>query len=652
VIKRLSLLGTAFALVWTILVARVAYIQVFQSSHYRGIAEGQSIARDVLPPARGEVYDRQGTRLVVNVRGAAALNQVRADRGAKASVVAASAVGSGRLSPNGPLAGQVIGMVGRDGYGQSGIELHLDRDLRGTDGWRYTRRDAKRRYAPGAADQIQPPIDGMAVHLTIDARIQSVAELALERAVLRTGAKSGVAVVVDPRSGDILAMANYPLFDPNAPRERGGENWRNNAIAMVYEPGSTFKVFTAAALVEERRIKPTDTVDAEGGRWQIGGHWIRDTHAMDRVSFSEAVAHSSNIVFAKTSTRISQESFYKYLRSFGFGMKTGVSLPAEESGLLKPVSAWSGRTQQTIAFGHEVSTTPLQLAMAFAAIANDGVLMRPRLVQSWVDDQGRVNRTEPTRSVRRVLSPATAASVREMMTGVVDHGTARDIRHPYIPMAGKTGSAQKINPQTGRYIEGSYYASFAGMAPAENPSVVAVVVIDDPKQFKFGGQAAGPVFREIIDRISERGLTGTWPSPPPAVMVEAPSGAGTVASAEASPPSETLRGAQNRNETSVKSSAVRTALASFRLGKSESPAANPAVQGSAASHKESAARRLDHTEMPDLQNATLRDALGRLRTLGIEVEYEGAGRVKTQVPAPGTPMKRGDRAQLSLGWAG
>jgi cell division protein FtsI/penicillin-binding protein 2 len=637
--KRLSLLGMAFAIVWSILVVRLAYIQVFRSSYYRGVAEGQSIARDVLPPARGEVYDRTGMRLVVNMRGGTVAQT------GKISTTAGASRAAVRLCPNGPLAGQVLGMVGRDGYGQSGLERHLDRELRGTDGWRYTRRDAKRRYAPGASDQIQPPVDGLGIRLTLDAQIQSIAELALERGVLRTGAKSGVAVVIEPRTGDVLALANYPLFDPNAPRAQGGENWRNNGVALVYEPGSTFKIFTAAALMEERRIKPTDTIDAEGGRWQIGGHWIRDTHEMDRVSFSEAVAHSSNIVFAKVSTRISQESFYKYLRSFGFGMKTGITLPAEETGVLKPVSSWSGRTQQTIAFGHEVSSTPLQLAMAFAAIANDGKLMRPRLVQSWVDVDGQVVRTEPSRSVRRVISAATAASLREMMTGVVDHGTAKDIKHPYIPIAGKTGSAQKINPQTGRYIEGSYFASFAGMAPADNPAVVVVVVVDEPKQFKYGGQAAAPVFREIIDRVSERGLTGTWPSPPATEVVAETNNDGAARGATAS-----------RLENSTTGSSVKTALASFRLPRGEgsvgekSTSTTRAARPSGVSSGEVSSHR-DRAEMPDLHNATLRDALVHLRRLGVEVDYDGAGRVQDQSPAAGTPLRRGDRARLVLGWA-
>lgn len=619
---RIRTLGAVFAVLWAVLALRVFQVQILKSSHYRGLSESQSVGRDVLAPARGEVFDREGVRLVVNVRGQSG-----------------DARRASRLSPNGPLAGQVIGMVGRDGYGQSGLELQLDRELRGTDGWRYARRDVHRRYAPGASDQIQPPVDGLGVRLTLDARVQSVAEHALERGVLRTGAKSGVAIVIEPRSGDILALANYPFFDPNAPRAGGVDHWRNQAAALVYEPGSTFKVFTAAALLEEGRIRPNDTIDAENGRWQLAGQWIRDTHPMGRVSFAEAVSHSSNIVFAKASTRITPVAFYKYLRSFGFGMKTGVNLPAEESGLLKPVGEWSGRTQQTIAFGHEVSATPLQVAMAYAAIANDGVLMHPRLVQAWVDGEGRETRTQPPRVLRRVVSSATAKTLRELMVGVVDHGTAQEIRHPFIPIAGKTGSAQKIDPKTGRYLEGTYNSSFAGMAPADNPAFVCLVVVDEPKQFKFGGQAAAPVFREILDRLAERGIGGEWGVPP-----------------------EVLARRENAGrEQAASRSGAAPALASFRPSE-KSSAAVPARAGSKASAgraitdrgttDRATAGRSERGEMPDLRNSTLRDALLRMRALGVEVEYTGEGRVVEQSPEPGAPLRRGDRSRLKLGWAG
>lgn len=613
--RRILLLGIMLCGAWAVLLTRTAWVQIVRASHYREIAQRQSVSRTVLQPQRGEIIDREGVRLAVN-----------------AKVDGAS--GATRVYPNGHLAGQVLGMVGRDGYGLAGLEFHLDRDLRGTDGWRYVRVDRKRRYAPGASDQVQAAIDGLGLRLTLDARVQSIAELALERAMRRTEAKAGVVIVMEPRTGDLLAVANYPFFDPNAKRGKGGEALRNHAVGMVYEPGSTFKMFTAAALVEERRIRANDTIDAEGGRWQLAGQWIRDTHPMSRISFADAVAHSSNIVFAKVSTRVSPVSFYKYLRSFGFGMKTGVAMPAEESGLLKPVASWSGRTQQTIAFGHEISATPLQVAAAFGAIANGGVLMRPRIVREWTDADGNPVREEPVREVRRVLSESSAAELRAMMAGVVDHGTAREIRHPYIPIAGKTGSAQKIDPSTGRYIEGSYYSSFAGMAPAGAPNIVCLVVIDDPKHFKFGGQAAAPVFREIVDRMSERGIGGRWPVP--AEIVDAGAEQAPVAASAVERPG-----------------ILRAALSTVMPGRGAASAKSSRASGAATVEAASApAVRPAALVMPDLRDATLRDALVRLRALGVEVEYSGEGRVREQRPEPGTPLRRGDRARLVLGWGG
>ncbi len=603
--SRIAFIGAAFGLVWASLVARVLYVQVVKSGHYQGVSENQSVRRDVLPPGRGEIFDRHGERLVVNLRDGSSDDR----RGS-------------RISPNGRLAGQVLGTVGRDGYGQSGLEFHLDRELRGIDGWRYSRRDHRGRLAPGAADQIHLPVDGLGVRLTLDARVQSVAEHALERGVLRTGARAGVAVVVDPRTGDLLALANYPFFDPNGRRAPDSDSWRNRAVAMVYEPGSTFKVFTAAALMEEGRIAPTDTVDGEGGAWQVGGMRIRDTHPLGRITFTEAMAYSSNIVFSKASTSIDAVTYYKYMRSFGFGMRSGVSLPAEESGLLKPVASWSGRTQQTMAFGHEISATPLQMAMAFAAIANGGVLMRPRLVKEWIDGSGRVVQEEPVRSVRRVLSEKTAEELRNMLTGVVNHGTAAGIRHPTLQIAGKTGTAEKIDPETGRYLQGRFNSSFAGMVPADQPTFVCIVILDEPEKFKYGGQAAAPVFREITDRLAEE---GRWLQRHGMVV------RGEVRDAEA----------------------PRPALASFRFprflggGRSSEEASMARVAEASASRSPSA---VAPGGMPDLRGESLRDALRSLRALGIEVEYSGEGRVTGQSPAPGARLPRGEIARLTLGW--
>jgi cell division protein FtsI (penicillin-binding protein 3) len=624
--RRILTLSTALGVLWIASVARVFYIQVVKSSYYSGKAVDQSVRRDVLKPSRGEVFDRSGMKLVANVDEGAGTPQ-----GFRWS----------RLCPNGRLAGQVLGVVSRDGYGQSGLEMLFDRNLRGTDGWRYVRYDARKRYTPGAEDESTPPVDGTGVRLTLDSRVQEVVEHALERGVERTGAKQGVVIIVEPATGDIVAMANYPFFDPNTRETADREDWKNHAVAMVYEPGSAFKVITSAALLQEHRMRPADTVDGGGGTYQLpAGQVLHDTHPVGRVSFTDALAYSSNIAFAKMSTRLPSLDFYKYIRSFGFGMKTGTTLPSEESGRVQPIGMWSARSGMTIAFGHEISVTPLQMAMAFAAVANNGVLMRPRVVKAWVDANGSVVREEPPRQIRRVISDSTATELRAMMKGVVEYGTAADIRHPSITIAGKTGTAEKIDPKTGKYLHGHFHSSFIGMAPAEHPVFACLVMLDEPTKLKYGGQSAAPIFREILDRVSEERLG--WPDHPvtwtQTESVRAIPGGDPVKIALAAQSKKETAGMLLASATSTKSDAGKVIPASYAVPE-EAPESQVATSGSSSDRV-----------MPDLHNATLRDALLRMKALAIEVDYQGAGKVREQDPLPGAPLKRGSHCRLQLGW--
>ena len=487
--KRIVTLAFLLAIAWLGMLGRVAWVQVVKSGYYSELAASQSIRRNVVAPKRGEILDRDLRKLVVN-----ADVELQSETTARIRRIS-------RVCPQGSLAGQVLGTVGKDGYGQLGLEYFLDRELRGTDGWKYLRHDVKNRYYPGFEEKKKEALDGMNVVLTLDSRMQEIVEHALERGVQKAGAKQGVALVVDPYTGDILAMANYPFYDPNTRDTEGKDAWKNQAVVKVYEPGSTFKVITSAALLEENLIDPADTVDGENGQYKIGGQIIKDTHPHGRISFTDALAYSSNICYAKVATRLRPETFYKYVRSFGFGMKTGVGLPAEEGGVLKPVGDWSGRTQSTIAFGHEISATPLQATMAVAAVANGGVLMKPRIVKAWSDNAGHVVQEAPPRTVRRVLSEATAGKVKAMMTAVVEYGTAAEIRTDRIPMAGKTGTAEKIDAETGRYVHGLFNSSFMGMVPVDRPEFVCLVLLDEPSMLKYGGQSAAPIFREIVDRV-------------------------------------------------------------------------------------------------------------------------------------------------------
>jgi membrane peptidoglycan carboxypeptidase len=483
--------------------------------------------------------------------------------------------------------------------------------------------------------------------------------------VQKAGAKQGVAVVVDPYTGDILAMANYPFYDPNVRENDGKDAWKNQAVVKVYEPGSTFKVITSAALLEEKLISPEDTVDGENGQYKIGGQAIKDTHPRGRISFTDALAYSSNICYAKVATRLKPETFYKYVRSFGFGMKTGVGLPAEESGVLKPVSEWSGRTQSTIAFGHEISATPLQMAMAAAAVANGGMLMKPRIVKAWSDNEGRVVQEAPPRSVRRVMSEATADLVKNMMKAVVDYGTAADIRSDRIDIAGKTGTAEKIDAETGKYVHGLFNSSFMGLVPVDRPEFVCLVLLDEPSLFKYGGQSAAPIFREIVDRVLAN------PEYPLARMAR-PAPEGDASGLR--PVSAAAGDAQAASEGMAKAGLDESIAATAAAGEGKSPAnasrrkdgLNPkgrAIPKDAAAARaalvaeegglgRSAGAQTPNGAMPDLSEHTLRDALFRLKDLGLDVEYNGAGRVIRQQPAAGESIKPGQKCVLTLGWMG
>lgn len=632
--KRIVTLGLLLALIWVGMFARVAWVQVAQADYYREIAYAQSVRRNVVAPQRGEILDRDARKLVVNA-------DVRVPAGDRARNLS-------RVAPMGALAGQVLGTVGKDGYGQLGLEYFLDKELRGTDGWKYVRQDVKRRYYPGFSERKKEAQDGLDVLLTLDSKLQGILEHALERGVQKAGARQGVAVVVDPSTGDILAMANYPFYNPNTREAPDGETWKNHAVTKVYEPGSTFKAITAAALMEEQLVDMEDSIDAEGGTYKIGGDIIRDTKPHDVISFKDAMAYSSNIVFAKTVSRLKPETFYRYIRSFGFGIKSGVGLPAEESGVLKPVGTWSGRTQNTIAFGHEVSATPLQVAMAFAAIANGGILMKPRIVRGWADQDGRMVHETAPKSVRRVLSEATSQKVRTMLGAVVEYGTASEIRSDRIALGGKTGTAEKIDAETGKYVKGRFNSSFVGLAPADKPRLVALVVLDEPSQLKYGGQSAAPIFREMVDRLlthPEYPLARAAAASVPAVPASGPIGVDSSRVPD-------LLGYRQADALRL---VAGTGLAVKIEGEGEVVLSQDPRPGSRIPSNGALTLTLGYLEartMPDLDGNTLRDALLKLKNLGLEVEYEGSGRIIRQEPAPGATVKPGQKCVLALGWMG
>ena len=342
-------------------------------------------------------------------------------------------------------------------------------------------------------------LTGNSVVLTIDKTIQYTAEKELAVAVRKSGAKGGTAIVMDPKSGEVLAMANYPQFNPNDLSSTSQAALKNRAIVDTYEPGSTFKVFLLAAALEEGVVKPGDKFNCENGSMELAGKVIHDTHKHGALTVREIMKFSSNIGSAKIAAKLGKERFYDYITSFGFGSPTGIELNGEGSGILRSMKTWSNLELATLSFGQGVSATPIQLTTAFSAIANGGYLMKPYLVKDILDRDGKVIKSNQPQIVKKVISGDTASKVTEMLRDVVaEGGTGTEAALNGYDVAGKTGTAQKVSGGRG-YRENKHVASFIGFVPAESPELVVLVAIDEPEGIQYGGIVAAPAFRAISE---------------------------------------------------------------------------------------------------------------------------------------------------------
>jgi cell division protein FtsI (penicillin-binding protein 3) len=403
---------------------------------------------------------------------------------------------SSRFYPNRALAAHVLGFTGLDGKGLEGVEFFYDKYLRGSGTSVKVLRDAH-----GNGFQSESPADedasGKNLMLTLDQSIQFTAETSLAEAVEKSRAKSGMAIVMAPRTGEILAMALAPTFNPNAFDDAKKALWRNRAITDPFEPGSTLKVFSAAAALEFANISPKTVFNCENGAYRIGKNTVHDVHRYGLLSLQDIIKYSSNIGAVKISEKVGPEKLHHTLRLFGFGQKTGIDSAAETAGLLMHHKHWKDIDTAAISFGHGVSASAVQLITAFSAIANDGVLMQPRIVQAITDQQGQILRQFPPEEVRRAVSPQTAATLKEILqTVMLPGGTGVNASLEGYTACGKTGTARKVD-ESGQYSNDRHVASFIGFAPAENPQVAVLVVIDEPKGQIYGGAIAAPVFKKI-----------------------------------------------------------------------------------------------------------------------------------------------------------
>src|SRR5436309_128685 len=408
---------------------------------------------------------------------------------------------SKRYYPKSELAAQVLGYVGMDDTGLSGIEREYEDQLHGRPGQMLISVDARKQWFGSVEKQPEP---GQNIVLTIDEKIQYIAERELEVAMEQTKAIAGTVVVENTRTGEILALANRPTFNPNLSREIRPERLKNHAVSDVYEPGSTFKLVTIAGALEEKVTRPDELFDCQMGSIVFNGMRIHDSRPHGLLTVSDVLAESSDVGSIKIGLRLGEDRFYRYIRGFGFGQQTGIELPGETRGMTKPLSRWSKVSIAAISMGQEIGITPLQLAGLISTMANDGIYVAPRIVAATTRPQSAPQQIafHPANE-HRVISSLTAAEMRQMMQGVVLHGTGTKARLIGYSSAGKTGTAQKVDPATHAYSHTKYVASFVGFAPINNPAVTIAGVLDSAAGLQQGGQVSAPAFTRIAQQVLE-----------------------------------------------------------------------------------------------------------------------------------------------------
>jgi cell division protein FtsI (penicillin-binding protein 3) len=638
-VQRSGVMALVLALVLLGVVARAFVLQVQRNEPLKKMAEEQYLKEIEIPARRGAIFDRSGNALAVsnivssvfahphhvaNLRAEAAIlakklalpiaelqQKLASDRlfvwlkrridprlAEDVGKLGLASVGvvpeTRRYYPNRTLFSHVLGAVDVDGKGIEGIESTLEDELAGVPASAAGLRDAHGRTVLFDDVGGAPGIQGNDLYLTVDRDIQQLATAALAEGIERVHAKAGSVVVLDPRSGDVLALANYPEYNPNVFDKVPMAVRRNRAVNDLFEPGSTFKSILMSAALQEGVVRIGDQIFCENGHYRIGGETIHDAHPLGLITAKSVIAASSNIGAAKIGMQLGRERFAHYIQAFGFGQKTGVELPGEAFGLVRPAKKWPLIQLATVSYGQGISVSTMQLAQAYAAIANDGVMMRPRLLNMIQTPDGQ-KRMMPRPAGVRVIAHDTAQTLNQMLEAVVsDKGTGTRAEIPGIEVAGKTATAQKVDPATSTYSQDKFVANFAGYVPANDPRLVIVVMVDEPpRPNHFGGIAAAPIFQKIA--LGSLQLLGLMPA------------------------------------TQVAAAAPTAAVPDETDDLAEAEELTPGV-------------------MPDLRGLMLGEAFDMLKRSGVtfEPEVRGSGRIVAQEPAPGTKTKSNGKLHLQL----
>jgi len=649
-IKRLTLIYWCFLLCALVIIGHLYRIQVFSHQRYLAEAELQHKQKIILTPKRGDIFDRNGNPLAISAEGldvytvperiknkkqvarslASRLNldenlllrrisckrpfvmiQQKVNPLALRELQEMNLEGVGfipspkRYYPRHSLAAQVIGYVGVDEVGLTGVEFSYDSYLCGKPGWLVVQRDARGKPYNTLEYPLRRQTNGYNIRLTLDAEFQEIVEEALRRSVEKSEARNGCVVAVNPHTGEILALANCPSIDLNAGRSFKKGDFYNLATNLPFEPGSTFKTFTASALLAGGHVSLDDSVFCENGVYILRNRVIRDVHPYGHLTVKEVIANSSNIGMSKLIRKIGEKELYRTLRAFGFGAYTGQNFIGEDRGLLPPPAHWDRTTKTSLAIGYGVLATPLQMAMAYASLANGGILYEPALVAEIYDENGNFHYSFKPREIRRVLPEKIVRKITQALIAVVDSGTGTAASVPGFKVAGKTGTSMKADPESG-YGGNGYISSFGGFFPAVNPQIAVFITINEPSYSRrWGGSCAAPVFSEIIrntllstSSVIDRGLL----SPP----------CPTVNTATANDPQPFGR----KNQVTPQSSA-------------EKPRSN-----------------YEKIIMPRVTGLSMRKALTVLTELGLKACIEGGVKVCFQSPQPGTELQRGTLCRL------
>jgi stage V sporulation protein D (sporulation-specific penicillin-binding protein) len=678
---RVHIVGVGFVLATLGLWGKLIQIQVIKHNEYKARAIEQTIAFNEIAPVRGSIFDRNGRPLALNVRSYSVSlrpGEVKDPEAVVSTVSRALGVtersvrrklqsgksfvyvkrrsfpktselerltklaGVGvdreadRVYPFGDVAAKIVGFVGFGDRGLAGIERSMDRELHGVPGREEVLRNGEYRSSGYVTCQVKAPQDGRNILLTLDATIQEIAEYELAEAVDRNGAKGGCLIVMEVTSGDILALAEQPA--PIRRSSAGYEDslWTIRSISCVYEPGSTFKLVTAAALLEANKISDADRFDAEDGEADLEYAMISDPQPHGVLDFTDGFKLSSNIVMAKAARRLTPQEFYNQIRLFGFGSKTKIRLSGESAGFLSDVKHWSGRTQITLAFGQEIATTPLQMLAAFAAVANDGALIAPRIIRGIGDPEtGAIEFLAPT-FVRNVVSGPTARKLTDLCRQVVESGTGAKAAVGFMNVAGKTGTGQKAVPNRG-YLPGKYIASFIGFAPSEHPQIACLVMLDEPAvENRFGSESAAPVFARMNRAIAS--ATSLFDEVLAGEVIEHPS------SEEKKFKTPNFirmnRGVALERARKIGARVVCRGEQGQVFAQDPDPGI-PISKDEVLSLYVRPGTEAGGGKVPDLRGLSLRAAKRLAAEMGVECVFEGSGYVKSQQPEPGKISKKG-----------